>query len=98
MGAKQELWEYFMNHTTGRRSLKGAVHGIIAITIDVDEEIIDLILKRLKERKLNLSSRVARTLTIHVRNFIFCIRSRLRIELLRFTRWGTQLISYPASA
>ena len=39
MGAKQELWEYFMNHTTGRRSLKGAVHGIIAFTMDADEEI-----------------------------------------------------------
>ena len=39
MGANQEPWEYFMNHTTGRRSLNGAVHGIIAFTIDVDEEI-----------------------------------------------------------
>ena len=48
MGVKQELWEYFMNHTTGRRSLKGAVHGITAFTMDVDEEILDLILKRLK--------------------------------------------------
>ena len=52
MGAKQELWEYFMNHTTGRRSLKGAVHGIIAFTVDVDEEITDLILKRLKRSEI----------------------------------------------
>ena len=52
MGAKQELWEYFMNHTTGRRSLKGAVHGIIAFTMDVDEEITDLILKRLKRSEI----------------------------------------------
>ena len=52
MGAKQELWEYFMNHTTGRRSLKGAVHGIIAFTMDADEEILDLILKRLKRSEI----------------------------------------------
>lgn len=52
MGAKQELWEYFMNHTTGRRSLKGAVHGIIAFTMDVDEEISNLILKRLKRSEI----------------------------------------------
>ena len=52
MGAKQKLWEYFMNHTTGRRSLKGAVHGIIAFTMDVDEEITDLILKRLKRSEI----------------------------------------------
>ena len=52
MGAKQELWEYFMNHTTGPRSLKGAVHGIIAFTMDVDEEITDLILKRLKRSEI----------------------------------------------
>ena len=41
-----------MNHTTGRRSLKGAVHGIIAFTMDVDEEITDLILKRLKRSEI----------------------------------------------
>ena len=52
MGAKQELWEYFMNHTSGRRSLKGAVHGIIAFTMDADDEIIDLILKRLKRSEI----------------------------------------------
>ena len=52
MGTKQELWEYFMNHTTGRRSLKGAVHGIIAFTMNVDEEIADLILKRLKRSEI----------------------------------------------
>ncbi len=52
MGAKQELWEYFMNHTTGRRSLKGAVLGIIAFTMDADDEIIDLILKRLKRSEI----------------------------------------------
>ena len=52
MGAKQKLWEYFMNHTTGRRSLKGAVHGIIAFTMDADEEITDLILKRLKRSEI----------------------------------------------
>ena len=52
MGVKQELWEYFMNHTTGRRSLKGAVHGIIAFTMDADEEILDLILKRLKRSEI----------------------------------------------
>ena len=52
MGVKQELWEYFMNHTTGRRSLKGAVHGIIAFTMEVDEEILDLILKRLKRSEI----------------------------------------------
>ena len=52
MGAKQELWEYFMNHTTGRRSLKGAVHSMIAFTMDADEEILDLILKRLKRSEI----------------------------------------------
>ena len=52
MGAKQELWEYFMNHTTGRRSLKGSVHGIIAFTLDADDEIIELILKRLKRSEI----------------------------------------------
>jgi hypothetical protein len=52
MGVKQELWEYFMNHTTGRRSLKGAVHGIIAFTMDAADEIIDLILKRLKRSEI----------------------------------------------
>ena len=52
MGVKQKLWEYFMNHTTGRRSLKGAVHGIIAFTMDADEEILDLILKRLKRSEI----------------------------------------------
>ena len=41
-----------MNHTTGRRSLKGAVHGIIAFTVNADEEILDLILKRLKRSEI----------------------------------------------
>ena len=52
MGVKQELWEYFMNHTTGRRSLKGSVHGIIAFTLDADDEIVELILKRLKRSEI----------------------------------------------
>ena len=52
MGVKQELWEYFMNHTTGRRSLKGSVNGIIAFTLDADDEIVGLILKRLKRSEI----------------------------------------------
>ena len=52
MGVKQELWEYFMNHTSGRRTLKGAVHGIIAFTTDVDEDILGLILNRLKRSEI----------------------------------------------
>ena len=52
MAVKKELWDYFLAHTTGRRSLKGATTSFIAFTMDADDEITDLILKRLKRSEI----------------------------------------------
>lgn len=52
MAIKKELWDYFLAHTTGRRSLKGATTSFIAFTMDADDEITDLILKRLKRSEI----------------------------------------------
>ena len=52
MAVKKDLWDYFLAHTTGRRSLKGATTSFIAFTMDVDDEITDLILKRLKRSEI----------------------------------------------
>ena len=52
MRVKKELWDYFLAQTTGRRSLKGATTSFIAFTMDVDDEITDLILKRLKRSEI----------------------------------------------
>ena len=52
MRVKKELWDYFLAHTTGRRSLKGATTSFIAFTMDADDEITDLILKRLKRSEI----------------------------------------------
>ena len=52
MAVKKELWDYFLEHTSGRKSLKGATTSFIAFTMDVDDEITDLILKRLKRSEI----------------------------------------------
>ena len=52
MRVKKDLWDYFFAHTTGRRSLKGATMSFIAFTMDADDEITDLILRRLKRSEI----------------------------------------------
>ena len=39
MAVKKELWDYFLEHTSGRKSLKGATTSFIAFTMDADDEI-----------------------------------------------------------
>ena len=58
MAVKSELWEYFMSHTSSRRSLKGSVQSFIAFTCSVDEELCDVILRRVRALDLSFNEAV----------------------------------------
>ena len=58
MAVKSELWKYFMSHTSSRRSLKGSVQSFIGFTCNVDDELCDIILRRVRDSELSFNEAV----------------------------------------
>ena len=76
MAVKSELWEYFMSHTNSRRSLKGSVQSFIGFTCNVDDELCNIILRRVRDSELSFNEAVRACFDA---NYLTFIKSNQRV-------------------